>query len=236
PSACAPELLAGQAEIVRLINDVRERGLSPSASLELELAMRTKEAQFRAATNEALGVSFEVTADPPGPPPGPSYFPRLEQTTSVAIPDHSFTVTARLYNRGAIPVTPRNVRIEAPEGWTVTRVTPEEQKPLASGDVAAVQFKIAVPKDAPYTQPYFYRRNPETETVYMIGDPKLITEPWPSYPLRAEARFSAAGLPGEVNGVAKIKFVGPTLGQSELPLILAPPLSVLPPSPLFLAP
>src|SRR5262249_10284939 len=78
PSACAPELLAGQAEIVRLINDVRERGLSPFASLEFELAMRTKEAQFRAATNEALGVSFEVTADPPGPPPGPSYFPRME--------------------------------------------------------------------------------------------------------------------------------------------------------------
>ena len=46
--------------------------------------------------------SFEITVDPPGPPPGPSYFPRMEQTLSLAIPGQTFTITARLYNRGKI--------------------------------------------------------------------------------------------------------------------------------------
>jgi LmbE family N-acetylglucosaminyl deacetylase len=241
PSACAPELLAGKAETVRLINDIRERKLSPAVEQELELALRTKERQFREAANEALGVFFEATVDPPGPPPGPSYFPRMEQTMSLAIPGQTFTLTARLYNRGKNVITPQDFRVDVPEGWKNEQLTPASntRPALAVGDVAAVQFRITVPENAKYTKPHFTRANPETETVYTISESGLLTRPWPPYPVHASASFGITnGKPelNEISAMAKIKFVDPTLGQSERPLIVGPPISVLLTSPVVVAP
>ncbi len=49
--------------------------------------------------------------------------------------------------------------------------------------LSAISFKVTVPADASYTQPYFTRSNPETETVYTITDPELLTHPWSPYPV-----------------------------------------------------
>jgi LmbE family N-acetylglucosaminyl deacetylase len=243
PSACAPELLAGKAETLHLINEISsERGLSPAAKLALEIALWTKENQFRDAANEALGISFEVAVDPPGPPPGPSYFPRMEQTLPLAIPGQTFTMTARLYNRGKTVITPHDFHVEVAEGWKSEQVTPAPKAPstLAAGDVAAVQFRISVPENARYTKPYFTRANPETETVYTISDSCMLTMPWPPYPVHATANFSIMDgnkpAPSQISAVAKIKFIDPTLGQSERPLAVGPPISVLLTSPVVVAP
>jgi LmbE family N-acetylglucosaminyl deacetylase len=243
PSACAPELLAGKAETLHLINEMSsERGLSPAAKLALETALWTKENQFRDAANEALGISFEASVDPPGPPPGPSYFPRMEQTMPLAVPGETFTMTARLYNRGKTVITPQDFRVEVAEGWKSEQVTPASnaRPTLTPGDVAAVQFRITVPENARYTKPYFTRSNPETETVYTISDLCMLTMPWPPYPVHATADFSIMDgnkpAPSQVSSVAKIKFIDPTLGQSERPLAVGPPISVLLTSPVVVAP
>src|SRR4029077_2195629 len=118
------------------------------------------------------------------------------------------------------------------------------------------QFKITVPENAKYTGPYFTRRDPETETVYKISDPTLLTQPWPAYPVHVTATFNVLkpvidtpredalrtksgeqpGGAGEISAVAKIKFIDPTLGQSERPLAVGPPISVLLTSPIVVAP
>jgi LmbE family N-acetylglucosaminyl deacetylase len=243
PSVCAPELLAGKAETVSLINEIsNEQGVSPAAKLALEMALWTKENQFRDAANEALGISFEVSADPPGPPPGPSYFPRMEQTMPLGVPGQTFTMTARLYNRGKTVITPQDFRVEVAEGWKSEQVTPTSnaRSSLTAGDVAAVQFRITVPENARYTKPYFTRANPETETVYTISDLCMLTMPWPPYPVHALANFSIMDgnkpAPSQISAVAKIKFVDPTLGQSERPLAVGPPISVLLTLPVVVAP
>ncbi len=243
PSACAPELLAGKAETLHLINEISsERRLSPAAKLALETALWTKENQFRDAANEALGISFEVSVDPPGPPPGPSYFPRMEQTMPLAVPGQTFTMTARLYNRGKTVITPQDFRVEVAEGWKSEQVTPASnaRPTLAAGDVAAVQFRITVPENARYTKPYFNRANPETETVYAISCLCMLTMPWPPYPVHATANFwimdGNKPAPSQISAVAKIKFVDPTLGQSDRPLAVGPPISVLLTSPVVVAP
>ncbi len=241
PSACAPALLAGRDEVQKMIQQVEALQLSPSPRTELLLELRTKQQQFQDAANEALGIFFDVSVDQPGPPPGPSYFPRMEQTISLAVPGQTFTMTARLYNRGKIAIAPQEFHAEAPQGWTVTRVTPEKdaQKPLNAGDVAAVQFKVTVPESAKYTEPYWSRRNPETETVYAVSDPKLLTDPLRPYPVHAAASFSmvADGAHSSTaSAVAKIKFIDPTSGQSERPLAVGPPISVLLTSPVVVAP
>lgn len=238
PSACAPPLLAGRDETEKLINQVQESQLSPGAKAELLTSLRTKLQQFQDAANEALGVYFEATVDPPGPPAGPSYFPRMEQTMSMAVPGQTFTLTARLYNRMKAPITPGVFRVMVPEGWTATLVpsAKEESGTLSPGDVDSVQFKITVPENAKYTSPYFFRDNPETETVYKLRDPSLVTDPWPPYPVHVSADFSAGRGLTEVRAVAKIKFIDPTQGQSERPLAVGPPVSVLLNSPVIVAP
>ncbi len=240
PSACAAPLLAGRGETEKLVHQLESSQLAAPAKAELLSSLRTKLEQFQQAANEALGVFFEVTVDPPGPPPGPSYFPRMEQTFSIAVPGQSFTVTTRLFNRGKVTVSSQGVGVEAPDGWKIEHLgspaDPDPYAPLKAGDVSTAQFKLTVPEDAQYTKPYFTRGNPETETVYSVGNPKLLTAPWSPYPVRAYARFAPGTGTSEARGIAKIKFIDPTSGQSERPLAVGPPISVLLTSPVAVAP
>src|SRR6185312_12861544 len=119
PSGCAPPLLAAREEVTKLKMQVHDSQLSSAAKADLMAEIETKERQFAEAGDEALGLYFEATVDPPGPPPGPSYFPRMEQTISMAVPGQTFTVTARLYNRGKTPLTTEESNLVAPRGWTV---------------------------------------------------------------------------------------------------------------------
>ena len=238
PSACAAPLLAGRDETEKLVHQLEDSQLAASAKAELLAVLRGKLEQFQQAANESLGIFFEITVDPPGPPAGPSYFPRMEQTLSMAVPGQSFTVTARLYNRGKATVVPQAFGVEAADGWKIEHLGSSENPytPLKPGEVAATQFKLTVLDEAKYTKPYFTRGNPETETVYSISDSKYLTLPWSPYPVRAYARYTMDKGAGEAKGIAKIKFVDPTLGQSERPLAVGPPISVLLTSPVAVAP
>jgi LmbE family N-acetylglucosaminyl deacetylase len=238
PSGCAAPLLAGRDETEKLVHQLEDSQLAAAAKDELLTTLRTKLEQFQQAANESLGIFFEITVDPPGPPPGPSYFPRMEQTLSIAMPGQSFTATARLYNRGKATVVPQGFGVEAADGWKIEHLTSSKdpQAPLKSGEVSTAQFKLTVLENAKDTKPYFTRGNPETETVYSISDPTYLTLPWSPYPVHAYATFTMDKGSSEARGVAKIKFVDPTLGQSERPLAVGPPISVLLTSPVAVAP
>jgi LmbE family N-acetylglucosaminyl deacetylase len=238
PSGCAAPLLAGRDETEKLVHQLEDSQLAAAAKDELLTTLRTKLEQFQPAANESLGIFFEITVDPPGPPPGPSYFPRMEQTLSIAMPGQSFTATARLYNRGKATVVPQGFGVEAADGWKIEHLTSSKdpQAPLKSGEVSTAQFKLTVLENAKDTKPYFTRGNPETETVYSISDPTYLTLPWSPYPVHAYATFTMDKGSSEARGVAKIKFVDPTLGQSERPLAVGPPISVLLTSPVAVAP
>jgi LmbE family N-acetylglucosaminyl deacetylase len=239
PEACAPPLVEGKTELFRLRTQVMQSPLSRAAGADLLVSLRNKDQQFEQAINEALGIFLELTVDPPGPPPGPSYFPRMEQTMSLAIPGQDFTITARLYNRGKTPITPIYLGFYTAEGLKPTREGALDTFPLNPGEMRAEQRRITVSPDAKYTQPYFTRRNPETETIYTISDPGSLTAPWEPYALRANLAYAAGAdfnRNNEIKAVAKIKFIDPTLGQSERPLLVGPPISVLLTSPVVVAP
>ncbi|HEU4413968.1 MAG TPA: PIG-L family deacetylase [Candidatus Angelobacter sp.] len=244
PSACVSTLVSGRTDAEKLIKQLEESQLSSATRTELLIPLRSKLDQFQAAANQALGIYFEATVDPPGPPPGPSYFPRMEQTISVAVPGQNFMVTARLYNRGTATIVPTGFNEHIPPGWKVEPQgsISDTYKPVNPGESVNYPFRVTVPADAKYTQPYWNRGNPETETVYSLSDLALLTNPFPPYPLSAGVTFSIGTQLGPPLGtsaismVAKIKFVDPTLGQSERPLMVGPPISVLLTSPVVVAP
>jgi LmbE family N-acetylglucosaminyl deacetylase len=244
PSACVSPLVSGRSDAEKLIKQLEESQLSPAIKTELLIPLRSKLDQFQAAANEALGIYFEATVDPPGPPPGPSYFPRMEQTISIAVPGQNFMVTARLYNRGSVTIIPTGFSEHISPGWKIEPQgsVSEPYKPLNPGESVSYPFRVTVPADAKYTQPYWSRSNPETETVYSLSDPALLTNPFPYYPLLSGVTFSVGTQLGPplgtsaISATTKIKFVDPTLGQSERPLAVGPPISVLLTSPVVVAP
>ncbi|HKD79463.1 MAG TPA: PIG-L family deacetylase [Candidatus Angelobacter sp.] len=247
PGASAPPLVAGVEESYLLRKKVENSQLSPAAKSDLLTSIRAKQLQLEEAANEALGIFFELTVDPPGPPPAPSYFPRMEQTMSLAVPGQTFTVTARIYNRGRTPINPIQIGFITAGDIGDIRIedVPEtrhkiDESPLRPGEMRAEQYRIIVSPNAKYTQPYFSRGNPEIETIYTIGDPESLTEPWSPYPLRVTFGYAIDSHVGVYNwieyAVAKIKFIDPTLGQSERPLMIGPPISVLLTSPVVVAP
>ena len=239
PSACAPALLAGRDEAEKLIHQIEGSPLSPSAKSDLLAALSTKLQEFEQAANESLGIFFEATVDPPGPPPGPSYFPRMEQTMSLAVPGQTFNITLRLYNRGKRPILPLDFSVEGAGSWKVEHLMAADKNPrgpLQPDDVATRQFRLTVGEANGYTKPYFSRTNAETQTIYTISDPRDLTLPWSPYPLRASMKFSMGPNGSESKAIAKIKFIDPTLGQSERPLLIGPPVSVLLTSPVVVAP
>jgi hypothetical protein len=239
PSACAEPLLAAAKVMFDLPKQVNESQLSAATKADLGVLLKTKSDQLSQAINEALGLYFEITVDPPGPPPGPSYFPRMEQTMSLAVPDQSFTITARLYNRGKIPVIPFDIGFKRPMHSGVEQVPDTkgrfDNSPVNPGEMRATQYRIAVSPEEKFTRPYFSRRNPETETVYTLSDTESVTKPWSPYPVEAGFSYFANGAFNWIDAVAKIKFVDPTLGQSERPLAVGPPISVLLNSPVAVA-
>jgi LmbE family N-acetylglucosaminyl deacetylase len=235
PSACAAPLLAGLNETTQLLKQLSEAKIVPAAKAELTTALEAKQQQFRDAANEAMGIYFDLFVDQPGGPGAQSFFPRMEQTISVAVPGETFTATARLYNRGKLAIKANDVTLSLNPGWKST-VVKSDTRELAGGEMSSVQFQITVPENAPYTRPYWSRTDPEKEPIYKVDDDKLITNPWPPYPVHARASFAAGSVSGEASAGAKIKLIDPTLGQSERPLAVGPPISVLLNSPVAVAP
>ncbi|HET6935212.1 MAG TPA: PIG-L family deacetylase [Candidatus Angelobacter sp.] len=241
PSACAPALISGGSEVAKLIEEVEESQLSANPKRDLLVSLQDKQEQFRQAALEALGVALELTVDPPGPPPGPSYFPRMEQTLSMAVPGQSFTVTGRLYNRGRVPFNLGVVSLLTAYGLhssALNTADVESAKPLSPGESRSAQWKITVEDGAKYTRPYWTRTNPETETVYKLegATQNLLTMPFGPYPVHAEFGIRTEFGTIEAKAVAKVKFVDPAQGQSERPLAVGPPVSVLLNSPVIVAP
>src|SRR5215510_365017 len=230
PSACASPLLAGRNETIGLIEQVKNSQLSPAAKADLLPSLQLKQEQFEQAANAALGIYLEFYADTPGPPPSPSYFARMEQTFTMAVPGQTFTATARIYNRGKVPIAQTKTGIVMPPEWKGNTLKEQPDK-IEPGEMTTWQFQVTIPADSPYTRPYWSRKDPETETFYSINDPRYLTLPFPPSPLRVTAQFNTPLGWSAAEAVTKIRFIDPTSGQSERPLAVGPPLSVLLESP-----
>ncbi|MFB3069168.1 MAG: PIG-L family deacetylase [Gemmatimonadales bacterium] len=72
-------------------------------------------------------------------------------------PGQTVSIDVSLFNSGPYRVGIEDVSIATPDGWAVAREdVPAE--PLQSGAIATVEFRVTVPRDAVFTQPYFLER------------------------------------------------------------------------------
>jgi LmbE family N-acetylglucosaminyl deacetylase len=223
PSPAAAPLLSGLKQLNTLMEQVNSAQLSTAAKADLLAALRTKQAEFQQAANLALSLELDASVDAERQQSFFGFF-RQEETFLMAVPGQTFTLTARLYNRGRQPVTAKDIELELPAGWQATKLK-SDLKALASNEQASLQFRVTVPSDAGYTRQYWHRDDPR-QSLYTIDDPRYATLALPPWPVHAHATFTVGDNVGSVDSVAKVKFIDPTYGQSERPLAVGPPLAI----------
>jgi LmbE family N-acetylglucosaminyl deacetylase len=226
PSRSARSLISSLALAGDLIEQIEKSSLSPPTRVDLLTHLETKRGQLETAVNLSLGVALDVMVDAATREPGePMSTPSTQQTFLMAVPGQTFTLTAKLFNRSAEPLTPADVVLETPRGWKVSAVK-RDFKELGKDDGAEAQFRVTVPGDSPYTRPYWRRDDAQKESIVTIDSPEYLTLALPPPPVRAVATYQAAGGVGRIESAAKVKYVDPLYGQKYRDLVVGPPLSV----------
>ncbi|HWR15557.1 MAG TPA: PIG-L family deacetylase [Terriglobales bacterium] len=204
PKSAAEPLLRGFAKTQELIAAVKKLPISGEQMETLIVALETKRDQFRDAANLALGVTLKAVAELPAMN---DVKDPAAQLWLAATPESQFTL--RLTSTGMSQFTPA---ITFPPG----AVTQSSWR----GNVATVSLS----RTAPYTRQYWYRDDPERESIYKISDPEFETLPLTPWPFAAKATYRYKGLEGEVTTTVEVA------QPKEHPLIIGPELSVATPS------
>ncbi len=233
PEKIAPELAIGYKKTKDLIDAVNASALSPDDKANVVHELGVKLTQFNTALAEALGlqvnaVAIPRTEDKPAPL---SIF--ADDTPTTVTPGSEIDV--RLHVASAQPWTAGGtLRLTrtwlessptstAPQ-WKTTRLgTPGLDTPSsAAGDAV---YRVTVPRDAPYTRPYFTRPNPE-QPWYDISDPSLVNQPLAPYPLAGWAEFNYDGVPIRLGQVVQTVHREHGYGSLFQPLAVVPAISV----------
>jgi len=222
PSPAGAPLLDALKITRELIRQVDQSPLTDAEKLEMLTNLRTKQEQFARAADLALGVLLEASVD--STEGGQGFF-RLEQTFQTAVPGQTFTLTARFYDRGTAEVQSEQIALDMPAGFK-SEIVKSDLKPLRSGDMASVQFRVTVPEDAAYTMPYWGRKNAYKEALDTISNPAYATLPLPPWPIQVHAAYHSGSGEGSSKAVAMAKFIDPVSGQGQHELAIAPALSV----------
>jgi len=231
-SLAAPILIGGVSIIRQLIPQVEQSALAPATKAELLLHLNTKLAEFEKAASDANSLELDASADLPSSQGARSGqlggFVPLEQSFLMAVPGQSFTLTAHLYNRGKEAIESAGMRLELPPGWNWEPIGASVSGPVASNAELTARFKVTVPADAQYTRPYFYRDDPQKESLYKIvpGMEKYEALPFPPPPVIVHADYRVGDGTGELRTVAQVRHIDPIYGQAERPLVVGPPFSV----------
>jgi hypothetical protein len=229
PWAAATPLTAAVAQLRQTEAEVSKSNLARTAKLDLLTPLAEKLQQAETALNLALNVSLQADV---APGVGPyAQIPKEADSVTTVSPGQEFSVTVKLHNGSAAPLTIESAKLEVPEGWSTTsekmrRVT------VKTGADFRVIFRLQVPKGAAYTRPYWHRDDPDRESVNHIDNEKYATLPFPPPALRARVKYSIAG-PAKAHGENAIatavvaRFTDEAGKERTRPLAVVPVFSVM---------
>lgn len=229
PSSSDLPLMHVVAGLRKVSAEIEHSSLSPVAKRDFLTKLASKEQQAETALNLALGVN--LAANVSANDARNSALPKESDALTTVSPSEEFVVSVTFHNGSKLPVLIDHVALEVPAGWNTIngKTKPETIKP---GDDLHANFRLRVPKDTPYTRPYWHRDNPETESINHIDNEKYVTLPFPPPALRARVEYSVSGSNGAHarNGVTAA-VVTPFLSDDgkprSQPLAIVPAFSVM---------
>ena len=220
PSRIVPPLTAGLRATRAARAALKSVDAPVDGRADADFLLAVKEREFSDALARAAGVVVDALADQATIPQG----------ATVAV-----TVRAFFADRQLIRVV--DSRVEAPAGWRVER-RPRPSDPIGPGaerSEYAEQFAVAVPPDAPLTQPYFLT-HPREGDRYVWSDRAPKGLPFDEGPLTAWVTLEAGGesiaLPKRVD----YRFADRVRGEIRRNVNVVPAVTVGVDSPLLVVP
>ena len=230
PQSAGKPLLHGLNLTRALIGKVESSGLSGVEKADLLVDLRTKAHQFEQAANLAYSIDIGIG---PGTPDGRPMAEEFETgnngkvLAAVITAGKSFLLLAKLHNGSTAPMEIKQFALDVPTGWHYELFMDKLPTRIAASDGCALTFKVTPPLDAPSTEAYFHRNDPETDSIYTIDQPEYQTLALPPPPVTARVVYSIEGQEGELKAVARTP-IHNTQGESwSMPLAVVPPFSVM---------
>jgi LmbE family N-acetylglucosaminyl deacetylase len=227
PSASA-NLIQVVAGLNAIAGEVKHSSLSAAAKLDLLTRIAQKQQQAETGLNLSLGVTLAAEASS-----GLSAElapPKEADALAAVSPGDEFEVALTLHNGSKQPLVIDNVKLEVPAGWNTIseRTHPETVNP---GDDLHADFRLRVPKDTPYTRPYWHRDDPDTESINHVDNEKYATLPFPPPALRARVEYSVGRADQRTRSGVSTAVVAPFLDEAgnriATPLAIVPAFSVM---------
>jgi LmbE family N-acetylglucosaminyl deacetylase len=228
-STAAAPLTKVVAELDRASGEISRSTLSPAARLDLLTRIAEKRQQAESALNLALGVSLTADVSSGGERDVP-VLKEMDAQTTVS-PGQEFLVAATFHNGSKQALVIDHIKLEVPEGWnTISGKTKPET--VKAGEDLHANFRLRVPKNAAYTQPYWHRDDPDREAVNHIDNEKYATLPFPPPALQARVEYALSGAGGTKtrNGITSVvvtPFVDDAGKTEARPLAIVPAFSVM---------
>jgi LmbE family N-acetylglucosaminyl deacetylase len=226
--ASAAQPLARLVQALRHVStEIQSSSLDSTTKLDLLTRISTKQQQAETALNMALGVT--LTADASAQDGHQTSLPKENDALTTVSPGQEFTVAMTFHNGSKQPLVIARVGLEVPAGWsTINSKTKSEA--LSPGKDLHANFRLRVPKDTPYTRPYWHRDDPNTESVNQIDNERYATLPFPPPALQAHVAYSVGGPRGanvEINTAVVTPFTDEAGKPAAHPLAIVPRFSVM---------
>src|SRR4029453_304835 len=181
PERIAPKLAEGWKLTGELVQQVKGSKLSEADKYNITFELEIKKAQFNNALAQALGLSVACGMAPEHEPdPRFAMFLGNPETTRVVIPGQKFGVKVHAVNHTSGADKLQEIKTKTTDGkdWGA-RSSGATGADLTKDKPVDARFDLVVPKDAPYTRPYFSRPDIE-QSYYDISDKRYLN--WPVSP------------------------------------------------------
>lgn len=224
PSSAAEPLSGVVPTFVRINEEVEQSSMEPSSKQDLLARLKEKLYQAEKALNLALNVS--LTAEVSATPSNPAQVPKEDAALATLSPRDEFFVTVKMHNGSQHPLAIENVQLQVPSGWSSTS-DEHRHVTVKAGDDLRVVFKLQVPKDAAYTNPYWHRDDPDRESINQIDNEKYATLPFPPPPLRAAVEYKFGKISNLILSPVTAEFLDDAGKTLSHPIAIVPRFSVM---------
>jgi LmbE family N-acetylglucosaminyl deacetylase len=185
PAAAVPALADALAAVRSLLAALEGRVADSAARAEIADRLRDEEGDVEAALTRAQGLELRALAD-----------------DGLVAPGQEVGVRLLVANGAGTPVEVEALDVEAPRGWTATRL--EGEAPTRA------RFTVTVAADARPTQPYW--RKEKDRDRHALLEPEDEARPWSPPALVARARCRVAGVETTLRTPVVWRYEGPIVG------------------------
>jgi LmbE family N-acetylglucosaminyl deacetylase len=216
PAAIIPQLTEGLSKTRAAI------GLLTNQTEALFL-LQVKEHQFTDAINTALGIHLQAIAVPQNTDITRNFWEPLP-TMGFAVADKPFKVQVELINNSTVSIEPKLIRLTGPSGTTLNGN--EAAVKLLPGNEKIVQVcDVTLPRNAPYSHPYFYRDSIQ-QNQYFLSDQRYEFLPWGAPAMNVSATYAINGETIEIQMPVQVRQANLPYGYNTYTLKIAPAIAV----------